>query len=468
MSTNHNRIKVSDLEKNQPDKILTTNQNGELEFSNINNIKTDNYNDLDYTLEGKALDARQGKVLKDSIDNLNSTKQNNLTEANVGAFENTISTVTTITDADKVPLLVGSLRRMISWLSFKNLLDTIYQPKLISGTNIKTVDGKSLLGSGNVVIPDMDTTSDQTVSGVKTFLNGKLGFRNVSNSITSYFKNTNTASRTYLWPDKDGTVAMISDIAGSMPAPYLQNVSPNFLPVTQRANIVINGSFFTPLMTVTMSAGTLNGWTFVSSNQIILDITTGTTTAFYSLTLNNGTSATYTAFLHVNSGTVFKPTASDYTDVASIDVSEGDFIKLNTYRSSIWDSNNHATWNKEFDYTKNHELQFSFIQSPLGPGDVSVSFSLINAVTSAVILNGTNSSGASYYKINQTGQQLNVTPTISDWPNKIVQFRWFDGVLSVYINGVLQFNTTISFTSNYKIIFYAKRCNFKNIRYIEY
>ncbi|KRD58825.1 hypothetical protein ASE40_21215 [Flavobacterium sp. Root935] len=73
MSTNHNRIKVADLEINQPNKILTTNSEGELEFNNISNIKVDNYNGLDYTQEGKVLDARQGKVLKDSLDNLNNS-----------------------------------------------------------------------------------------------------------------------------------------------------------------------------------------------------------------------------------------------------------------------------------------------------------------------------------------------------------------------------------------------------------
>ncbi|WP_428232477.1 tail fiber domain-containing protein [Flavobacterium sp.] len=71
MSTDHNRIKVADLEKNQRNKILTTNDSGELEFSDINNIKIDSYNALDYTVIGKALDARQGKVLKDLIDNIN-------------------------------------------------------------------------------------------------------------------------------------------------------------------------------------------------------------------------------------------------------------------------------------------------------------------------------------------------------------------------------------------------------------
>ncbi|UUF16649.1 MULTISPECIES: hypothetical protein [Flavobacterium] len=69
MDTNYNRIKVADLEKNERDKILTTNSSGELEFSDVNNIKTDSYNALDYVQDGKSLDARQGKVLKDLIDN---------------------------------------------------------------------------------------------------------------------------------------------------------------------------------------------------------------------------------------------------------------------------------------------------------------------------------------------------------------------------------------------------------------
>ena len=71
MSIDHNRIKVADLEKNQPNKTLITNENGELEYKDINEIKIDSYNDLDYTVAGKALDARQGKVLKDLIDTIN-------------------------------------------------------------------------------------------------------------------------------------------------------------------------------------------------------------------------------------------------------------------------------------------------------------------------------------------------------------------------------------------------------------
>ncbi len=70
MSTNHNRIRVADLETNEPNKILKTNAKGELEFTNAN-LQSETYNALDCTTEGKALDARQGKVLKDMIDSKN-------------------------------------------------------------------------------------------------------------------------------------------------------------------------------------------------------------------------------------------------------------------------------------------------------------------------------------------------------------------------------------------------------------
>ena len=43
----------------------------------------------------------------------------------------------------------------------------------------------------------------------------KLNMRNVLNTFTSFFTNSNTAARTYTLPNKDGTVAMTSDITGT-------------------------------------------------------------------------------------------------------------------------------------------------------------------------------------------------------------------------------------------------------------
>ncbi|MGE8342851.1 MAG: hypothetical protein ACN6OI_17620 [Flavobacterium sp.] len=85
MSTNHNRIKVADLEKNEPDKVLTTNSNGELEFSDITSAldfktingesilgsgnidlsnKQDISNQINVTLPATVQDSWHGKTVK--------------------------------------------------------------------------------------------------------------------------------------------------------------------------------------------------------------------------------------------------------------------------------------------------------------------------------------------------------------------------------------------------------------------
>lgn len=43
----------------------------------------------------------------------------------------------------------------------------------------------------------------------------KINFKNVLNTFTSFFTNSNTDARTYTFPDKNGTVAMTSDITGT-------------------------------------------------------------------------------------------------------------------------------------------------------------------------------------------------------------------------------------------------------------
>lgn len=155
---------------------------------------------------------------------------------------------------------------------FKTYFDTIYQAVLVSWTNIKTVNSQSLLGSGDIVISGgsgtLDWLTDVTITtptnwqiiayetassqwknvtlsgggdmlastydpawiaqqvagltatqtfstGVKTFLAGMFGLRNVANTFTSFFTNTNTASRTYTLKDANGTLAFTTDITGT-------------------------------------------------------------------------------------------------------------------------------------------------------------------------------------------------------------------------------------------------------------
>ena len=58
---------------------------------------------------------------------------------------------------------------------------------------------------------ELPTNKDQSNGYVGLTLL-KINFKNVLNTFTSFFTNSNTASRTYTFPDKDGVIATIDDL----------------------------------------------------------------------------------------------------------------------------------------------------------------------------------------------------------------------------------------------------------------
>lgn len=180
---------------------------------------TDVYNALDCIVAGKVADARQLKVLKDLHDTLVTA---------VGLKEDSSNKSQDIETDKASTSKFGSVKAFFDWCVGR------FQPKLVPGANI-AIDNTNPLapvisasgGSGG----DMTTTSDQTVSGIKTFLTGKLGLRNGANTFTSFLSNTNTASRTYTFQDRNGTLADLTDLAGKMANPTggVANYLPKFL-----------------------------------------------------------------------------------------------------------------------------------------------------------------------------------------------------------------------------------------------
>lgn len=74
----------------------------------------------------------------------------------------------------------------------------------------------SVYDPANISEQFVGITAAQTfTTWVKTFLNGVLGLRNVANTFTSFFTNTNTESRTYTLQDANWTIAFTSDITGT-------------------------------------------------------------------------------------------------------------------------------------------------------------------------------------------------------------------------------------------------------------
>ena len=95
---------------------------------------------------------------------------------------------------------------------------TLPTGQIVNGVTLSTLAGTGvfLKGDGTYGAPagggDMVLATAQTNTGVKTFLDGTMGLRNVGNTFTSTFTNTNTAARTYTLKDASGTLAFTSDI----------------------------------------------------------------------------------------------------------------------------------------------------------------------------------------------------------------------------------------------------------------
>jgi len=93
------------------------------------------------------------------LNNALNGKQATLTDVNFGSFTNGLTAKTALVDADSTNLVDSAdsnKAKKVTWLNVWNYIkskaDFIYQAVLVSGTNIKTINGTSILGSGNLIV----------------------------------------------------------------------------------------------------------------------------------------------------------------------------------------------------------------------------------------------------------------------------------------------------------------------------
>ncbi len=140
-------------------------------------------------------------------------------------------------------------------------------------------------GGGGV--GDMILASAQTNSGVKTFLDTTLALRNVANTFSSVFTNTNTAARTYTLKDATGTLAFTSDITGTNSG---TNTGDQTITLTGHVTGAGTGSFATSTASKMILQGTADATT--SAAQFLGALGTGivkntTTTGVLSIAINS-------------------------------------------------------------------------------------------------------------------------------------------------------------------------------------
>lgn len=118
---------------------------------------------------------------------------------------------------DNGPTLINPILGTATGTSFNSITGLGSADPIMSSV---AASGSSTLVSRQDHVHPSDTTKESTTNkdvsggyaGLTLF---KLNMRNVANTFTSWFTNTNSAARTYTLPDKDGTVAMTSDITGT-------------------------------------------------------------------------------------------------------------------------------------------------------------------------------------------------------------------------------------------------------------
>lgn len=211
MSTNHNRIRVADLETNESNKILKTNEIGELEFRDLSEIKADSYNDLDYTAAGKALDARQGKVLKDMIENVITSPLSLVNDLTSGGTEKALTAeMGKELNESKHPLEDQRLstdqtvrfdRIIIKDGKYANYIE----PFNIKASNTETLLSTSLT-SDAIIAQSSDARKLEIKHNSINFVRDP--YANIQGSLTSQYL---TEARFWSLPDKDGAIALAYD-----------------------------------------------------------------------------------------------------------------------------------------------------------------------------------------------------------------------------------------------------------------
>lgn len=171
-----------------------------------------------------------GDVIRALIDTPSQTDSNwNITENNFGyVAENLNNKTNTVTGNETSTTLYASVKGLVDWVS------SLYQ-----------------------TLANKDATGGYV--GLTLF---KINFKNISNTFTSFFTNSNTASRTYTFQDRNGTIADDTDVT-NLYTIETWSTNANYTVSSTTAKILIINQTGTLTTTRTLTLGTLPTGTIV-------------------------------------------------------------------------------------------------------------------------------------------------------------------------------------------------------------
>ncbi|PBI84745.1 hypothetical protein BSF41_40730 [Flavobacterium sp. ACN2] len=178
MSTNHNRIKVADLETNEPDKILKTNGNGELEFSDISQKESDPVSATTSGIVNNTALQELGGVDK-TINGLRIGKGNNSMTRNTALGLSSLEVNTT-----------GDFNTAIGWNSLKTNTTGASNTAVGVATLFSNTEGINNTALGRFALYYNTTGQSNTAIGYSALTYNTSGIYNTAVGNSALYKNT--------------------------------------------------------------------------------------------------------------------------------------------------------------------------------------------------------------------------------------------------------------------------------------
>jgi hypothetical protein len=166
MNINHNRIKVSDLETNQPNKTLVTNENGELEFTtilvnqNLEQTLTNGSEAIEKYIKIKNSDASQAVTL--SKHHLDANKIDTVSGHDFHAEYGWDKVRIRRDENDQMELYWNA---STGNFYFPTGLGYKSNNTIITDSTLKTINGEYLVGNGNIDLSNKQDISNQIEIG---------------------------------------------------------------------------------------------------------------------------------------------------------------------------------------------------------------------------------------------------------------------------------------------------------------
>lgn len=259
------------------------------------------------------------------------------------------------------------------------------------------------------------------------------------------------------------------------PAPYIYELIPDSHLPNTIGNMLLTGEFFIPAMClpanlnnangIQIAGQTINYATFVNSQKIILNVTTGKVEGNFSITCNNGLTTTKNDVLSIVLGTVYVPIVSNWTNVIEpVNFESGKILtKMGLSAGS-------ATLGFTLNSAKNYSLYYKIVISPLTNvppnGTYNYYLTFIDQVT-----NVTHRIGL-WYQPEIGSVVSNIHNPITNWQpidKQIIRFYKNEGRMYLFLNNVLQYTfSATEFQNSQKVNFQVGQLDIESIKYVEH